>query len=89
MTALPHQTFGSTNAVWIGEDALISTSRSGANDYPHGIEVKDSGGGSILALYLTPAAAVDLRDFLTALLEAADKDATSWAASWAASESNR
>lgn len=70
MPALPYQTFPSTNRVFIGQDAFITTLPAASTDYPHWVVIKSANQQPVVELCLTFEAAVDLRDLLTNILVA-------------------
>ena len=70
MPALPYQTFPSTNRVFVGADAFITTLPAASTNYPHWVVIKDRNQQPVVELCLTFEAAVDLRDLLTNILVA-------------------
>ena len=77
MSDLPYQTFGSTNRVFVGADAKITTSRSSSDAWVYQVDISDFRESEVLSLLLTVEAAATLADLLTNL---ADPDPAPWAA---------
>ena len=75
-TGLPYQTFGSTNRVFVGADAKITTSRSSSDAWVHQVDISDFRESEVLSLLLTVEAAATLADLLANL---ADPNPTPWA----------
>ena len=76
MTERPYQTFGSTNRVFVGADAKITTGRAANGEFVHDVDISDFAGRHVLSLCLTAEAAATLADLLTNL---ADPDPAPWA----------
>ena len=77
MTDLPYQTFGSTNRVFVGADAQITTSRAANGEFVHHVDISDFAGRHVLSLCLTSKGVADLYGVLAALMP--DPDPTPWA----------
>ena len=84
MTALPYQTFGNTNRVFIGADAFITTRKFLTGEHGHDVAIKDKNQNTVVELCMTLAAVVDLRDLLTTIVGDDPADSVSWAARQAA-----
>ena len=78
MPALPYQTFPLQARVFIGGDALITTTH-GTTDHPHVIVIKDRDEGAIAELFLTTEALVALRKQINAILDD-PAEVAAWAA---------
>ena len=76
MSDLPYQTFGSTNRVFVGADAKITTRVSEGAAWVNKVDIEDSQGRHVLTLCLTVEAAATLADLLAV---PTDPNPTPWA----------
>ena len=79
MTDLPYETFTSVSAVFIGADAVISTSPIVNGPFTHSIKVRDCKARLIAELCLTTEALVALQNCIAAILDD-PAEVAAWAA---------
>ena len=78
MPALEYQTFPSLNRVFVGADALV-TSTTGTTTHPHAITVRDRTHDPVVELFLTTEALVALRNHIDTILDD-PAEVAAWAA---------